>query len=272
MEKTTTFIHLSDIHMNPSSNKNIYGMGIDRSAKFMALFEDIKKQDLHPDFFIISGDLIHEGDEEDYRNLRRIINKKEQELGVPFFVCLGNHDNREAFWKGYKNEEDKNGEYYYTANVSGLRLIVLDSKNGEHEEGVVSSAQLDWLKNELEIPQPQGTLIVIHHPLFSAPLDFMAYSILQNTNELLDAMTGKDVLAILSGHIHFNATYETSGILNSVISSASYGIDCSNPRLHKFMDDSTYSIVRVSDRQVMVQQLSLPGNREVKYELPVDES
>lgn len=269
MTDQLTFIHLSDIHLNPASSKNIYNMGINREEKFTAVLQDIKQRKLNPDFFIISGDLIHEGTSADYRMLRKRIEEKEKEFGVPFFVCLGNHDEREAFWQGYQGEENRKDEYYYTATVHGLRLIFLDSKFERKEEGVISPEQLDWLKNELDTPCPGGTLIILHHPLMCTPFDFMAYSILQNTDDLMRVIDGKDVLAVLSGHVHFTADYQVGGILNAVIASVSYGIDCSDPGLHKFMDDSTYGIVHVSHRQVMVQPWSLPADKAVKYQLPV---
>lgn len=262
-----TFIHLSDIHLNPATKKNINGMGIDTLAKFLKLLEDIKTRSLHPDFFIISGDLIHEGTAEDYRQLRTIVKHQEEAFGVPFYVCLGNHDDREAFWNGYKDEPGRKDAYYYSVIVNGLRLIFLDSKNGTNEEGTVSKAQLDWLSEQLAKPNPGGTMLIVHHPLFCGPLEFMKYSILQNTDELLSVIAEKDVLAILSGHVHFNAAFKTAGILNSVVAAASYGIDCSNSSIHKFMDDSTYSVVRVAGREVMVEPWSLPASKTVKFEL-----
>lgn len=270
MVKKTTFIHLSDLHLTPASKKNINGMGIDTLSKFLEIFEDIKRRELHPDFFIVSGDLIHEGNSEDYRDLKSIINEKEDEFGVPFFVCLGNHDDREAFWAGYKNEANRNSEYYYSVMVPGLRLIFLDSKQGTDEGGFISEEQLNWLNNELKNFPQETTLIVVHHPLLCRPLDFMAYSVLQNTNELLRVIEGSDVRAILSGHIHFNSVVNISGILNTVIAASAYGIDCSNPRLHRFIDDSSYGVVRVADGQVMVQQLALPASNGVKFELPIN--
>lgn len=264
-----TIVHISDIHLNPVSKKDIFGMGIDTLSKFLALFDDVKEKNIHPDCFIISGDLIHEGTEDDYEYLHKVVQQKQQEFGVPVFVCLGNHDTREAFWAGYKGARNKNSEYYYSAVVQGLRLIFLDSKSGTDEEGVISEKQLDWLGQELMEPGPKGTLVIVHHPLFCKNLDYMKYSILQNTDQLLPVLQGTDVLAVLSGHIHFNAVFNLSGLMNSVIAAASYGIDCSDVHLHKFMDDSSYGIVTIEDQSVMVQQRSMPNTKNVKYELPI---
>ncbi|WP_165364274.1 metallophosphoesterase [Sporolactobacillus sp. THM19-2] len=268
MGQKIKFIHLSDIHLNPATKKNINGMGINTLHKFNALLNDIRKRALHPDFFIISGDLIHEGTVEDYRQLHVLLKEQEKAFGVPFYVCLGNHDDREAFWAGYKNVPGKKEAYYYSETVNDLKLIFLDSKYGiSEEEGRISGEQLSWLKEQLVVTPPGGTILILHHPLYCEPLDFMKYSILQNTDELVPVIEGKDILAILSGHIHFNATFKTAGIMNFVIAAASYGIDCSNHRIHKFMDDSTYGLVRIVDREVMVEQWSLPASKNVKFEL-----
>ncbi|MFT8318630.1 MAG: metallophosphoesterase [Sporolactobacillus sp.] len=266
------FVHLSDIHLTPARNKNIYGMTIDRTKKFHKIFEDILRRQIKPHFFVISGDLIHEGTADDYRELKKLIEEKEDLLGVPGFVCLGNHDDRPAFWQGYKNQtEDPRREYYYSVMLGDLRLIVLDSKSEGREEGELSDQQLNWLGEQLNHPAPMGTIIVLHHPLQSAPLHFMRYSILQNTAQLIPLLENKGVLAVLSGHIHFYASYPVAGILNSVVSAVSYGIDCTDKRVHKFMDDSGYQIVSIKDGQVMTQQWPLAASKAISYQLALTE-
>ncbi|MFT8928782.1 MAG: metallophosphoesterase [Sporolactobacillus sp.] len=271
MKQSINFIHLSDIHLTPAVDKAIYGMTLDRQQKFDRIFEDIKKRQLHPDFFVISGDLIHEGTAEDYRELHRLIEEKQDMLNVPGFVCLGNHDERPAFWSGYKQTaENSDQSYYYSVRIGDLRLIVLDSKITGREEGVISEKQLKWLEAQFKEPAPMGTIIVLHHPLQTAPLDFMNYSILQNTKELLEILKGRDVLAVLSGHIHFSAAYDTGGIANFVAPAVSYGIDCSSPLVHHFMDDSGYQVISLANGQIVAQQWSLPATKNIVYELQLD--
>ncbi|MCO7125492.1 metallophosphoesterase [Sporolactobacillus shoreicorticis] len=270
--KRLMFIHMSDIHLSPVSGKNLFNMGIDTLKKCKAVFNDVRRRGLNPDFFMISGDLIHEGTVEDYRWLKQFLKQKSDEFAVPVFVCLGNHDEREAFWIGYKDAgvSDLRQSYYYSLMIKGFRLIVLDSKNDGREEGLINEEQLTWLRNELHEPSERGSIVILHHPLLCSPLSYMKYSILQNTDELISALAGSDACAILSGHIHFNANYQIEGIMNAVISAVSYGIDCSDPVLHKFMDDSTYGVVEAIDHEVLVEQYSMPSTKTIKYELPID--
>ncbi|MCI1882006.1 MAG: metallophosphoesterase [Sporolactobacillus sp.] len=273
MEKEIKFIHLSDIHLTPADGKNIYQMGIDRTKKFRAVFADIVWRDLRPDFFLISGDLIHEGTAADYRELKAMIESEKKRLGVPGFVCLGNHDNRRAFWEGFKNcpNQPEEREYYYSTMIGAFRLIALDSKQVGREEGRISDKQLVWLENQLKQPAALGTVIMLHHPLNCAPFHLMKYSILQNTDHLAAVLRGTDVLAVLSGHVHFYANYQVAGILNSVVTAVSYGIDCTHPDRHPFIDDSGYQLVTIRDAQVMTQQWSLASAKTVRYVLKLPE-
>lgn len=52
---------------------------------------------------MLTGDLVHEGTEEDYRYLRELIERERG--GIPVIPVLGNHDFKQAFYRGYLGEE-----------------------------------------------------------------------------------------------------------------------------------------------------------------------
>lgn len=46
---------------------------------------------------MLTGDLVHEGTEEDYRYLREVIERERG--GIPVIPVLGNHDFKQAFYR-----------------------------------------------------------------------------------------------------------------------------------------------------------------------------
>lgn len=159
------FIHMTDTHVKAPTAKPF--LNLDTSGKLRAVFAAVKALSIQPAFFVISGDLTHEGDIEDYRHLRAVVDEEAAAFGVPVFVSLGNHDHRAPFREGYLGEGAAENAYYYAEMIDGLRLIVLDSEisdEGEKVEGRLDAAQLAWLRTQLKTPAPRGTIIVVHHP------------------------------------------------------------------------------------------------------------
>ncbi|WP_312695073.1 metallophosphoesterase, partial [Leuconostoc pseudomesenteroides] len=107
-----TIIHISDTHLTPSGSQPSFNQEIDPYHKLQLVFDDVKKMDTKPNYAVITGDLIHEGQASDYANFKKIISRQEEELQIPIFVILGNHDRTEAFYNGYLSEPVKE-KYYY---------------------------------------------------------------------------------------------------------------------------------------------------------------
>ena len=53
------------------------------------------------DFVVFTGDLIHEGSDYDYELFDQIVNKY---INVPYYYTLGNHDSKEAFYRGIQKK------------------------------------------------------------------------------------------------------------------------------------------------------------------------
>jgi len=70
------FIHISDIHYqneySPISDRLISKTGVNFIEQFRQGMAYIQKSFQNIDFFLISGDLVHEGGAEDYRELKEM--------------------------------------------------------------------------------------------------------------------------------------------------------------------------------------------------------
>ena len=89
-----TFVHLTDLHILPNEDDLLYGWRT--TDKVRAIMELIKNMDVSPDFFILSGDLVNDGMEAEYRRLNTVLDEL-RGFGVPLIIGLGNHDGRVNF-------------------------------------------------------------------------------------------------------------------------------------------------------------------------------
>ncbi len=247
--KQINFAHLSDTHLNHDGKEGfLHNNTTDNLRK---AFDRLQGLPQKMDFVVITGDVAHEGDEEDYRFIRELLDEYQQKLGVPILVTLGNHDNRQAFYKGYLGIESDE-PYKKSADIGGLRVIVLDSKVGVHDVGgTIGEAQLAWLREELKTPAERGTVIAFHHPPDHTVLP-MDEHCLTNGVELLSAIEGTDVIGILTGHTHFsNQGVYGGGILNSTAGSTAFGLLMS-PDTMRMVDTCAFNLCCVIDKKLLV--------------------
>lgn len=240
-----TIIHISDTHLTPSGSQPSFNQEIDPYHKLQLVFDDVKKMDTKPNYAVITGDLIHEGQASDYANFKKIISRQEEELQIPIFVILGNHDRTEAFYNGYLSEPVKE-KYYYKQQINGVDNYFLDTTFENLEQGYLDQQQLAWLSTSLQTSPETPALIFMHHPAFGSSLENMKFSILQNGLELQKACQKGNVKGIFSGHIHFSTTYLTGTILNCVSDSTAYHIDCRKHYQHFVSDVIGYNIISMS--------------------------
>lgn len=212
MSESVTFIHLTDLHVgNPAiADDHLYS---DTSATLATILDDVKKLVPQPSFIVASGDLTNRGDEASYEELKRIFT--EADLGMPVLFALGNHDRRDGFYPAMLGQAD-HGEapYDHAQVIDGIHVIVIDSSVPNKVGGAFEPGQLDWLNTELEAHAGLPKLLVMHHApaLDDKPeMEWESLSV-ADTEALRQAVEGKNVIGILSGHIHFDRVSNWYGI------------------------------------------------------------
>jgi 3',5'-cyclic AMP phosphodiesterase CpdA len=212
MSELVTFVHLTDLHVgNPAVvDDHLYS---DTSTTLARILADIKQLAPAPKFIVASGDLTNRGDVASYEQLKRLI--AEAGLDIPFLFALGNHDRRDGFYPAMLGRtDDVMAPYDHARVIDGIHVIVLDSSVPNKIGGAFEAGQLDWLKAELEQHAELPKLLVMHHaPALDAnpAMEWESLSI-DDTEALRQAVTGKNVIGILSGHIHFDRVSNWYGI------------------------------------------------------------
>ncbi|ACT00550.1 metallophosphoesterase family protein [Paenibacillus sp. JDR-2] len=263
------FAHLTDTHVNVPGKTPLFS--IDGGAKLRAVFAEIGRLSEKPAFIVISGDLTQDGDVEDYKFLRQLIDEEQAALGIPVYVALGNHDSRPFFREGYLNEEPSEESYHYSFMHEELRIIMLNTQVPGKHDGRLDEAQLDWLSNELASTAPAGTIVVLHHPVVATPSELMDSHLLENPEALADVIAGTDVIGLLSGHIHFNSIGLFRNIPSAAGTGVAFGLDPTSKGSMKFIDNSGYNLVLVKNGQMIVTPAAMPGENKVVYEFTMEQ-
>jgi len=133
-----------------------------------------------------------------------------QEVKVPFFQCLGNHDM--DLNKGGDETSDRTfnhffGPTYYSFNRGKVHYVVLDDvrylgKDKEYD-GHISNQQLAWLKKDLAtVPKEHLLIVCAHIPILKG---------VKNKDVLVQICKGFKT-HIMSGHTHVNYNTLEDGI------------------------------------------------------------
>ncbi len=261
----TTFIHLTDTHIQPTENDSFFGLDtLERLHETLAL---LRARGVLPGTpVVISGDLANNGEPESYSRLRAVLDALRNE-GTTVFLALGNHDNRAVFRSAMLDEtaSDGSAKYQYTAMLGGVRLIVLDSHELGTHDGALGAVQLAWLRDELATPAPEGTVLVVHHPPTEAPAPALAGHLLKDAEALRAVIAGTDVVGVLAGHTHMAAMELFGGVPSVTAPGTAFLLDVAAPEGMRFLDGGGINLVTVCEGVMTVAPLTLPRSQHELY-------
>jgi 3',5'-cyclic AMP phosphodiesterase CpdA len=202
-------IQISDIHLTPDG---LLFPGARTRDNLMAALAHLVEADLAPDALLLTGDLANAGEPDCYRDLAQLMDQATEALEGTVVYVPGNHDDRSAFRRHLLGQTAASSPINQTHRIGDLRVISLDSVVVGQEFGALDDETLSFLRDELAIPAPDGTVLALHHPPIASPVKPMAQIMLRTTEGLAQAIDGSDVKLIVSGHNH----HEELGALGSV--------------------------------------------------------
>ena len=220
------FIHISDIHFGDPRG---FLESVTETIGFKSIKRCIKEVNmLHPDFVIISGDIVFG---QLYPFEYNIEYKKSYELlqtfDVPIFLIPGNHDgyNRiieDGFdlWQRYfgpLNYSFDFGNYHFTGvntfdmpKLYRLTFLFIPLNWG----GSISDDQLQWIQNDLEKSDADLNFMFLHHnPLWDTTQDSLIGKEYENRENLLSLIYENDVDMVLAGHNHLDTVNIENGVI-----------------------------------------------------------
>jgi 3',5'-cyclic AMP phosphodiesterase CpdA len=210
VQRETTFIHLTDLHIGTPDDDHLFS---DTTETLNQVLELVATVTPKPEFVVASGDLTNRGDAESFRRLRRIMDEK---LSVPVIYALGNHDTRPGFYEGMEIETaDPDAPYDHDRVVAGIHIVTLDSSTPGLIGGTIDPGQFEWLERTLDSHPELPKLIVVHHPpaLGEEP-DLTHWRTIHfpQSQRFAEILKGRNIVGILSGHIHHDRVSVWHGI------------------------------------------------------------
>jgi Icc protein len=206
---------LSDIHIAADPNR------VDRNVNMTRNLEAVTKEVLAwptlPSAVLVNGDLAFDGGgSADYSAVLELI-RPMREHGLPMYLSLGNHDNRERFWKAApfaKTTEPPLEQRQVTIVRTELaNWFILDSLIRTKETpGLLGEAQRAWLVRALDANTNKPAVIAIHHQPEANGGD--TGNGLNDTRELLAILRPRrHVKAYFFGHTHhWSIRQDASGL------------------------------------------------------------
>lgn len=201
--------HLSDLHMRPADPAAAVA---GPNAMAERVLRAVAALDPRPDAIVITGDVTESGRPEAYAHFRDLLRRT---ACCPVYVVPGNHDRREAFraalgdLPGVTEDPDF---VQYTADLGGLRLIMLDSVVDGAAFGMLCPRRLDFLDRALEAASGMPVLIGLHHPPLRCGMETLDAIALRDQEAFLAKVAGHGrVLGVLSGHHHRTIIGQSAG-------------------------------------------------------------
>jgi len=257
--KRHLLLQFSDIHLVPAAQlRRLF----DPVANLDRAIELIIAAQILPEAILLTGDLADTGDPLAYQILRERIDRLTTAIGATAVFLPGNHDNRNAFREHLAlpardgSPEEPIDQIHF---FGGLRVISMDTTIPGDDAGALSRTQLDWLRNELATPAPDGTVLALHHPPIGSPIEPMARIALADPARLETVVEGSDISLVVSGHNH----HASSGMLGRVpvwVSPAlSYRSDALIDAQYVAHSGSAFTRIDMIDGRPLVTMIPVPA-------------
>jgi 3',5'-cyclic-AMP phosphodiesterase len=218
MDTSWYFIQLSDTHIVADTRQESYGVNTYETLR--RAITQVSCLDPLPAFIIFTGDLINDDDPQSYRVLKHLTDQ----LPVPTYFALGNHDLRPSFRQVFLGEQTPTAApYYYTFDVHRYRFIVLDSLLEGEIGGALDVTQLAWLDATLADAPRRPTVVFVHHPPAPTGIARFDAHIIANSAELLEVFAKhKQVCRVFFGHVHMALHITARGVQCTSVPSTCY--------------------------------------------------
>jgi len=202
------FAQLSDVHYAPTPEEFKLGLR-DRRMEILPdpILEDVRA-DINAtgvDFAILAGDIVADSKYPDPdvvdRWMASMMRDYAAGFDAPFYGVVGNHDVVRDEAIGKSIYEAYAGPTYYSFDVKGVHVIVLDTQQlvGTSLVYTIDARQLGWLEEDLGRVGPEAPILVFcHEPTYD-------WADTPENDELFDLLHRAGITALLNGHWHTNA-------------------------------------------------------------------
>lgn len=227
----------TDLHITQPGRTII---GLDPAARFRAGLAHALARHGDAAAIIVTGDLAHGGQPEEYRRLHGML----ADCPLPVHLMLGNHDRRAAFLAAFPaTPQTASGHVQRVVDLPDHRLILLDSLEDpappeRPHAGRLCAARLAWLDEALAGSDGRAVLVFVHHPPFCTGFEGMdAIRLLDDAALLTRLAAAPQVQLLVAGHVHRTISGRARGV-----SVATFKSPCHQQPMELGPGDTTASV------------------------------
>ncbi|HEC89974.1 MAG TPA: hypothetical protein ENI44_05285, partial [Thermoplasmatales archaeon] len=252
-----SFVHLTDFHIGDPRGATV---DIWQTIGWKAAKKSVEEINLlHPDFVIITGDLVfgqaYPGEyPREYRKCYEIL----QEFQVPTFLCPGNHDGYvQTGQDGFKYWKEYFGPLYYSFNYGDAHFTSINSYDWPKKEraafffiplnwgGYIQDEQLQWINDDLlKYSDARLKVMMLHHnPLWDTKSESLLHNGYRGREELMAMINRYGVDAVFDGHVHYDNITIQNDTLFVTTTTASSSLSASDAYWgYRLIDVNNYTI------------------------------
>jgi Icc protein len=185
-----------------------------RISDFERTIADINALDPAPDVIVHTGDIVHNGRQDEYAQAAAIL----AHACRPVYVLAGNKDDRAnlraAFAAGGYLDADSSFIDYAIEDYP-IRLIAVDTLNTHSNKGDFCAERAERLIAMIDAEAAKPIAVFAHHPPFEVPvgperINFETPEMMERLRQTL--RYSERVVAVISGHVHRG----TAGCVGSI--------------------------------------------------------
>ncbi|WP_417434129.1 metallophosphoesterase [Hoeflea sp.] len=205
-------VHISDIHISAEPI-----LGLDSVANFRKCLAYVEAHDHDADRVVITGDLTHFGLEENYLELKAILDGSSLKDRLEPRLMIGNHDNREMFASMFADTcRDGAGFVQWTEQTPAGLFVYMDTVDQGKHSGRYCAQRMDWLRAVLDKARSDGQrayLFMHHNPVrvHVANADIIGI-VDERALQALLAEYRDTVAHLFFGHCHYTLSGSVCGI------------------------------------------------------------
>ncbi len=248
-------VQFSDVHLTTDGTLS---PGVRPRDNLVAGLALLAEAGISPDVLVLTGDLADTGDPACYEDLAGILDAEASARDAAVVCLPGNHDARDAFRHHLLRQDGAAAPINQVHWCRGLRVVALDSTVPGEDFGALDDETLDFLRATLATPAPDGTVLALHHPPITTPIEPMARVRLRQPERLADAIAGSDVRLVLCGHNHHEALGTLGAVPVWVSPASAYRADVTSREVFRPLPGSAFSRIDLDEDGPLVTVISVP--------------
>ncbi len=259
-----SFIQITDHHLR--EDETTLTLGYSTGYAMRRVMRHIADHAAHrADFIVSTGDLVHDGTDEEYVAVRQRLTLQPQSESVwpsvtfegldrvPMLFLPGNHDQRDAFMRHLYPTLPASRLFNAVYPYQGVQLVCLDW--GPQTKAEAAPEMLRFLGDALAGGQP--SIILMHHHAAPVGAAWLDRFIADDVAAFWKIVEGRQVLAIFGGHVHMTTETTVKDIPVHTLRATTFQFDRQAAPV-PCLQPPQYRIVTVEDGQVTSELVEVP--------------